>query len=131
MSEKKRGLPEGMLKAAVDAMRNPAYNGSSIERWATIGIEAAMRWLAKDSKRFAYEQILEEFGGACDTPLPAMRGIMKIHHMECAEMQTPVELAQKILSILDREVPRDAISALKIAMILLPVSPTDTTKEKK
>jgi hypothetical protein len=39
-------------------------------------------------------------------------------------MQTPVELAQKILSVLDREPPRDAISALKIAMILLPVSPT-------
>ncbi len=43
--EKRYVVPDGMLKAAVDAMRNPAYNGSSIERWATIGIEAAMRWL--------------------------------------------------------------------------------------
>jgi hypothetical protein len=36
-------------------------------------------------------------------------------------MQAPIELANKILSVLEHEDPRDAISALKIAMILLPV----------
>lgn len=36
-------------------------------------------------------------------------------------MQLPVELATKILSVLEREKFSDAVSALKIAMILLPL----------
>jgi hypothetical protein len=36
-------------------------------------------------------------------------------------MKTPVELANKILSVLEHENSHDAISALKIAMIQLPV----------
>jgi hypothetical protein len=36
-------------------------------------------------------------------------------------MQAPLELANKLLSILEHENTRDAIDALKIAMILLPI----------
>jgi len=39
-------------------------------------------------------------------------------------MQTPIELANKILSVLEREKFHDAVSALKIAMILLPLPPS-------
>lgn len=39
-------------------------------------------------------------------------------------MQYPVELANRILALLKDEESRDAISALKIAMILLPVKPS-------
>jgi hypothetical protein len=39
-------------------------------------------------------------------------------------MQTPVELANKILSVLEHEKFHDAVSALKIAMILLPLPPS-------
>jgi hypothetical protein len=39
-------------------------------------------------------------------------------------MQYPVELANRILDLLKDEESRDAISAIKIAMILLPVKPS-------
>jgi len=42
-------------------------------------------------------------------------------------MQQPVELANKILSVLEREDFHDAVSALKIAMILLPVKANPST----
>lgn len=38
-------------------------------------------------------------------------------------MQVPVELANKVLSVLEHENFYDAASALKIALILLPVKP--------
>lgn len=39
-------------------------------------------------------------------------------------MRTSLELAEKVLAVLENEETRDAISALKIAMILLPVKPS-------
>lgn len=44
--------------------------------------------------------------------------------MECVEMQASMELANKILSVLEREKFRDAVNALKIAVILLPLPPS-------
>ena len=37
-------------------------------------------------------------------------------------MQESIKLAQKILSVLEHENPRDAIDGIKIAMILLPIN---------
>jgi hypothetical protein len=44
-------------------------------------------------------------------------------------MQVSVELAQEILQVLENKNPRDAISALKIALILLPVKPPSTPED--
>jgi hypothetical protein len=39
-------------------------------------------------------------------------------------MQTTMKLAEQILSVLENETPHDAIKALKIALIMLPTSPS-------
>jgi hypothetical protein len=48
MSDKKIKVPEGMLKAAVAAMKDPPGSKfRSTEQWASLGLEAALRWLAE------------------------------------------------------------------------------------
>lgn len=44
--------------------------------------------------------------------------------MEGLSMQASVEIAQRVLAVLEREKFRDAVNALKIAMILLPLPPS-------
>jgi len=39
-------------------------------------------------------------------------------------MQETIDLAKKILSVLEHEETRDAIRAMKIAMIMLPLKPS-------
>lgn len=54
-------------------------------------------------------------------PVPGSLVLTRIIAWSVRNVQAPIELANKILATLERANFRDAVSALKIAMILLPV----------